>query len=1380
MGLCLCNYSSGVTMATTEELLNAYLVQPGDIPNEAYYPDQIPMLDGAVTPLVDAWNYFSQLYAVIDSLGQGTAAENANEGIYIASWAFDPLIRLNGPGTLTLVEKLAEKAVAGVDVRVMVWVNDFLMEPSFPLAQIVDIGAKFKQERPHEKQQTINLYGVDKVMRAYEVAGAFPLRDRTVVNTLDNPVGGCHMKFALVFGRDWSVGYTGGIDPMPSRFSDDRHVVLPLNQRPTDDISGNEVINQWHDVQAKVEGPITDEFFKHYRDIWNEVISRRDAGLKPRFRYSATTLDGVKVSSNNLVAVLPESTTIPLDKSIVSTAGFSGHWIQSLRTIPDTRFLLWKERDISFAEDNVFEIELALRKAIGAAKKYIYIEDQAMLSREIFGLLRDAVTKVPENGGANELKVILVTGVADPADPPRDSLSMLYLTLLAGLSDEQRDRIVYYHHNQAVVHSKVFIVDDVVAIIGSAGMFNRALYTEWEHAIAFIDSAGAAVAQLREQLWGEVFCRPPGSRNIGTLDDALAMWKPGWGSGSPADRLPRDAQKLSELWAGTWTFDGPHLTVANAPVVVGGNPGQYPSLTEFFVVAERDPSNNEHLVLDLALDAATPSNTVLVHIFVTADRQRRGLHFVNPQSSVLVENSVIPAATGIEVIDEQTLQAEWIPKPDMALEVASTGVRNNLVGGFIVCTGGPNANEIRRIRSQSEGFIGFDPFPHTVDNSFTYRFALAVVERIDLPESVGLFSGWMEYWWQFLIADIGGSDFFSGRRALDRVELSASVGHKGVNATADVLAVQMRLAQLGMYWVRLDGDMGEITKNAIRLFQAMKNGDEVVSDANQDGRVDVNGDTIRWMNAANAPRWGLMPTGGQALGFTNRDILAQPDDRYDWGSSWMGEVISAAGLDYLKSWINSPDGNANSDLLTINDVSLPQGDNNTDHAGHEAGMQADITLPSKDNTVGSTIANTANFDRDAMRAMLVALHNTGRIDAAYLNDPTLISEGLCTAHPDHDNHLHIALSPPPREESTAPAVPDPFSVIVDLGPPGGDHGLSPAGDRLLTVGIEIGNEDSTGSASETHIAVYGSAGLIYEEIDNSTMVAAGIINTWTWDGRNRGGIVDLDSLANATVGVRVAVTKNNKVVVKTIDVAFERIQPWVSAKVNHTTRKVAIDVFVNCQNESSLSASQFNNLEALALDGISHYWSRSITLNSIPYSVTTTAHQRQVDAENLDLYIHNESEYRRSHNSGIIDASVFYNAGYAAARAAAIDAAAVATGATPSTPAVLAAMAANIGDDDFKDTVAHEFGHKVLEVAEDRDFSWGHKGSVNSSLLEIWNFQDPSPAAVKHPLTGEIDLMLYYKDSEPSDYYTRLIAAELDALRLLQLSKLRAELIAMS
>ena len=96
------------------------------------------------------------------------------------------------------------------------------------------------------------------------------------------------------------------------------------------------------------------------------------------------------------------------------------------------------------------------------------------------------------------------------------------------------------------------------------------------------------------------------------------------------------------------------------------------------------------------------------------------------------------------------------------------------------------------------------------------------------------------------------------------INIERSVGLGGANQPVDVIAVKSKLIELGFDWLTADAVMGPVTIKTIQLFQAIKNGFNRVGDPRNDGRVDVGGDTLKWLNASNAPRWQQMPAGGEA------------------------------------------------------------------------------------------------------------------------------------------------------------------------------------------------------------------------------------------------------------------------------------------------------------------------------------------------------------------------------------------------------------------------------------------------------------------------------------------------------------------------------------
>ncbi len=238
------------------------------------------------------------------------------------------------------------------------------------------------------------------------------------------------------------------------------------------------------------------------------------------------------------------------------------------------------------------------------------------------------------------------------------------------------------------------------------------------------------------------------------------------------------------------------------------------------------------------------------------------------------------------------------------------------------------------------------------------------------------------------------------------LELTGSVGKGGTNAARDVIAVKQRLAELGFgfFAVNRESDQGLIM--AIRLFQSIIAGRSAVGG---DGRIDPGFTTNKYLDAVNAPRWTTMPFDGP--GFTNFEAVDE-NDQHDFGTNWLAETIRSLGAAYDGAYLQD---NPHAALLTVNDVSLPEGGDTPDHAGHETGLACDLRLPRLDGGsggIGNPNTNGA-YDREAMRAQLVALQDHPLVTSVFFNDRVLIGEGLCAHLGGHNNHVHFQIKPPP-------------------------------------------------------------------------------------------------------------------------------------------------------------------------------------------------------------------------------------------------------------------------------------------------------------------------------------------------------------------------------
>ncbi|MBD2438395.1 glucosaminidase domain-containing protein [Nostoc sp. FACHB-110] len=239
------------------------------------------------------------------------------------------------------------------------------------------------------------------------------------------------------------------------------------------------------------------------------------------------------------------------------------------------------------------------------------------------------------------------------------------------------------------------------------------------------------------------------------------------------------------------------------------------------------------------------------------------------------------------------------------------------------------------------------------------------------------------------------------------IKLSGSVGVGGVNKADDIKAIKARLYELGYTWV---GDPHTPLRDrgldeAIRLFQSIIAGRSTVKG---DGRVDVNGITHQWLQAANAPKWVIMPDSDLQNGFVNAE-LAQTNDQHDFGTHWLANAIKDIAQDYHQNYRRT---RPNTAPFAINDVSLPHGGDTPDHQGHETGMMCDVFLPKKDGSFGGIFWTSPQYDQEAARAILQSIRRQKLVRVVFFNDRQLIAEGLCQAASGHDHHIHFEINPP--------------------------------------------------------------------------------------------------------------------------------------------------------------------------------------------------------------------------------------------------------------------------------------------------------------------------------------------------------------------------------
>lgn len=271
-----------------------------------------------------------------------------------------------------------------------------------------------------------------------------------------------------------------------------------------------------------------------------------------------------------------------------------------------------------------------------------------------------------------------------------------------------------------------------------------------------------------------------------------------------------------------------------------------------------------------------------------------------------------------------------------------------------------------------------------------------------------------------------------------------SRGNRGV----DTLAVQYLLQARGVS-VSADGIFGSATQAGVRSFQASRG-------LTRDGIVGPNtwgalivtlrqgstGAAVRALQAQLNKKRRLSlavdgifgpATRSAVLSFQRHAGIAA--DGVVGPTTWRNLIWHYAYPSFANMCDQDPDGNGTANWGTgstigqleeatasfagsgngrvpLGDVSFEHGGDIPGHATHETGIDVDvwpIRTDSAQCTAGRITWQSSTYDRAGTRLLVQRIRATaaGQISSILFNDPVLISEGLTTSYPNHDNHLHI-------------------------------------------------------------------------------------------------------------------------------------------------------------------------------------------------------------------------------------------------------------------------------------------------------------------------------------------------------------------------------------
>ena len=276
----------------------------------------------------------------------------------------------------------------------------------------------------------------------------------------------CHHEKTIVV--DDQIAFIGGIDL--TNFSGDR---WDQSHHPPRGAIG------WHDVAARLAGPAV-----------------RDVAENFAMRWRATTSETLPP-----VASSPPAGDIP---------------VQVVRTVPDHMYPQQPNGDFRILESYL--------RALRAAQRLIYLENQFLWSPEILAVLRGTLVHPPSpdfrlvlllparpNTGGDDTRGQLGTLVQADDGAGR----LLACTLYAVGGD--RDWPVY-------VHAKVGIVDDAWMTIGSANLNEHSLFNDTEMNVVTCDPA--LVRDTRLRLWADHLERSRDEISGNPTTVIHAIWKP--------------------------------------------------------------------------------------------------------------------------------------------------------------------------------------------------------------------------------------------------------------------------------------------------------------------------------------------------------------------------------------------------------------------------------------------------------------------------------------------------------------------------------------------------------------------------------------------------------------------------------------------------------------------------------------------------------------------------------------------------------------------------------------------------------------------------------------------------------------------------------------
>ena len=384
-----------------------------------------------VRPIVHGAPYFAELAERIGRTGPG-------DRIYFVDWRGDADQRLNDAGD-TLVDVLTEALGRGADVRGLLW-------------------------RSHWRKVGMHAEQAFQLGKAIEEAGGQCLRDMRV-----RTGGAHHQKFVILRHEndpDRDVAYVGGIDLCHSRRDTIEHrgdvqaldVAEEYGPRPA-----------WHDVQVAIRGPAVHDVETTFRERWEDG--------------TPLTLNPGRRLSSWLQAEDQEPRPLGPQWPPPSPVAGSHDAVQVVRTYPAIL-----PHGYDFAPEGEMSIVRGNAKAMSRAQRLVYVEDQYLWGDDVGEHFATVLRERPE------LRLVIVLPVLPDIDGTvaRTSQFAARLRALEPILEAGGERVLLLGLVNGsglpiYVHSKICIIDDRWASVGSDNFNRRSWTSDSEIACAIMD-----------------------------------------------------------------------------------------------------------------------------------------------------------------------------------------------------------------------------------------------------------------------------------------------------------------------------------------------------------------------------------------------------------------------------------------------------------------------------------------------------------------------------------------------------------------------------------------------------------------------------------------------------------------------------------------------------------------------------------------------------------------------------------------------------------------------------------------------------------------------------------------------------------------------------